>query len=318
MRLQRLTLCCLLLVLLPTLAYAKIVFKSGSDIYVMDDDGRNAKMLVKSVDGRYLAWPVWSPDGKQIAFLQDPPGAPKWPQKSNIYIINSDGTGEFRVTEGDDNEHIASWSPDGKYLVFTSDRLVKPGKGQKDAWTIHITTKALRRLTRTVSLTTAVAWSPDGKYIAYRDKTGVATTIHLMRADGSRQRELVKGVVGHFRGFPRWSVDSQSVVYYEWNGISKKFVIHNIKTNKRQVVDTPDNWIIHSACFMGSKYLLISAKPPNAETHDIYRYHLVTGEIVNLTNTPAVNDYSPDWIDDDVLSVTPQGKKKVTWGEIKE
>jgi len=69
---------------------------------------------------------------------------------------------------------------------------------------------------------------------------------------------------------------------------------------------------------MGRKYLLISAKPPSAEKHDLYRYHLVTGEIVNLTNTPAVDDYCPDWIDDAVLSVTPQGKKKVTWGEIKE
>ncbi len=317
MVLQRCIFCCLLC-LLPTLAHAKIVFWSSSDIYVVDDDGRNTTMLVKRVDGRSILWPVWSPDGKQIAFLQDPPGAPKWPQKSNIYIINSDGTGEFLVTDGDDNEHIASWSPDRKHLVFTSDRLTKPGTGQRDAWTINIATKALRRLTRTVSLTTAVAWSPDGKYIAYRDKTGVGTTIHLMRADGSGQHELVKSDGGHTRRFPRWSVDSKSVLYREWNGISTKVVIHNIKTNKRQVVDTPDNWIIHSACFMGSKYLLISAKPPNAETHDIYRYHLVTGEIVNLTNTPAVDDYGPDWIDDDVLSVSPKDKKKVTWGEEKQ
>ncbi len=328
MRLQRLTLFCLFL-LLPTLTHAKIVFKSGSDIYVMDDDGRNAKMLVKRVDGRSVLWPVWSPDGKQIAFLRRRPIVKvvlnngivrnQTPTYA-IFIINSDGTGEFLVTDGDDNEHIASWSPDGKYLVFTSDRLIEPGKGTHDAWTIHIATKALRRLTRTVSLTTAVAWSPDGKYIAYRDKTGVATTIHLMRADGSGQRELVKSVVGHYRTFPRWSVDSQSVVYNEWNGHSEKIVIHNIKTNKRQVVDTPDNWDVHGACFMGSKYLLISAEGLNGtpDKHEIYRYHLVTGEIVKLTNTPAINDYMMDWIDDDVLSVSPKDKKKVTWGTLKQ
>ena len=317
MRLQRLTLCCLLL-LLPTLTHAKIVLESGSDIYVMDDDGRNAKMLVKRVDGRSVRWPVWSPDGQQIAFLRNRPIVPKQTPTAAIFIINSDGTGEYRATEGDDAESIASWSPDGKHLVFTSDRLAKPGTVQRDAWTINIATKALRRLTRTVSLTTQVAWSPDGKYIAYRDRTKVRTTIHLMRADGSGQRELVASDGLHWRDGPRWSVESQSVLYHEFsNGISK-VVIHHIKTNHRRVVDTPNNWRIHSACFMGRKYLLISAKPPNAEKHDLYRYHRVTGEIVNLTNTPAINDYSPDWIDDAVLSVTPQGKKKVTWGEIKE
>lgn len=328
MRLHRLTLCCLLL-LLPTFTYAKIVIYSGSDINVMDDDGRNAKMLVEKVDGRSVLWPVWSPDGKQIAFLRQRPivkvvlnngivrnQTPKYA----VSIINSDGTGEFRVTEGDDGEFIASWSPDGKYLVFTSDRLAEPGTGQKDAWTINIATKALRRLTRTVSLTTEVAWSPDGKYIAYRDNTQVRTTIHLMRADGSGQHELVKSDGGHWRDGPRWSVDSQSVLYEEWNGHSETVVIHNIKTNQRQVVDTPDNWSIHGACFMGSKHLLISAKGLNGnpDKYEIYSYHLVTGDIVNLTNTPAVDDFMMDWIDDDVLSVSPKDKKKVTWGEIKQ
>ena len=309
MRLQRLILCCLLL-LLPTLVHAKIVFKSaGLGIYVMDDDGRNAKMLVKRVDGRSIAWPVWSPDGKQIAFFRFRPIIPKQKRTVAIFIINSDGTGEFRVTEGDDDEGQASWSPDGKHLVFTSDRLAKPATAQHDAWTINIETKALRRLTRTVSLTTGVTWSPDGKYIAYRDDINGHTTIHLMHPDGSGQNELVKGDGTHWRSGPSWSVDSQSVLYREWNGHSEKVIIHNIKTNKRQVVDTPDNWQIQKACFMGRKYLLIAAKPSHPDRYDIYRYHRVTGEIVNLTNTPDVDDYAPDWIDDNVLSVSPKDKK---------
>ena len=319
MRLQRLTLCCLLF-LLPTLTHAKIVFKSGSDIYVMDDDGSNLNVLASRVPGSSILWPVWSPDGKQIAFLRRRPIVPKQSPTYAIFIINSDGTGEFRVTEGDDDEGLTSWSPDGKYLAFTSDRLVIPGKGQKDVWTVNIATKALRRLTRTVSLTTEVTWSPDGKYIACRDDISGHTTIHLMLADGSGQHELVKGKGGHWRDSPSWSVDSQSVLYIEWNGHSRKVIIHNIIGNRRQVVDTPDNWSIHGACFMGSKHLLISAKGLNGnpDKYDIYRYHLVTGKIVNLTNTPAVDDYSMDWISDDVLPVSPQGKKKVTWGELKQ
>ena len=71
---------------------------------------------------------------------------------------------------------------------------------------------------------------------------------------------------------------------------------------------------------MGEKHLLISARllnkeKPRSEKYDIYRFHRVTGEIVNLTNTPALNEISMDWIGDDVLPVSPRGKKKSNVGD---
>ena len=69
--------------------------------------------------------------------------------------------------------------------------------------------------------------------------------------------------------------------------------------------------------------MLISLRPwdkekPNVSKFDIYRYHLVTGEIVNLTNNPASDDFSMDWISDDVLPVSPKGKITLTWGTLKQ
>ncbi len=332
--------CLLICLLIPTFTHAKIVFKSYRDdsrsLYVMDDNGRN----VQRVTTDSVTWPVWSPDGKQIAFSKHLPVAPGQSQQKAIFIINSDGSNLRRLTD-DHEENLnggrlfetnCSWSPDGQHIVFTSGRHTIPGKAQSDLYTIHLETKVMRRLTRGESLSAFPTWSPDGKYIAYRDtplnRIGYPT-IFVMHADGSGKHELAEGDADRYRLFPRWSVDSQSVVYIEdtlgfvagvFDRVLEKAVIHNIKTGKRRIVDTPDNWSIHSACFMGRKYLLITAKgmDGNPSEYDIYRYHLVTGEIVNLTNTPAASELFMDWISDDVLPVTPQDKKKVTWGTLKE
>ena len=330
MGLQRMFFCCLLL-LLPTFAHAKIVFLSRgvgpAYMYVMDDDGSNPKRFTTIS----LTWPVWSPDGKQIAFSKFLPTGPKGGQRKAIVIINNDGSNEHRLTDDhEDNlngnrvyETNCDWSPDGQHMVFKSAR-----SGRSEIWTINLKTKNLRQLTDTEGSSVFPSWSPDGKYIAYRDDPPRGfSTIYVMLSNGNRQRELAPGDSSLRRNFPRWSLDSQSVVYTEetfrlvggqYRNVLDKVVIHNINTDKRQIVDTPDNWSIHSACYMGSNLLLISAKSKdgNPDKFEFYRFNLVTGKIVRLTNTPT-NEYIMDWISDDVLPVLPKGKKKVTWGTVK-
>lgn len=319
---KRIILYCLLICfLIPMLTDAKIVFKSYRDgsrsLYVMDDDGSNLQRLTASPG----LWPAWSPDGKQIAFNAKPPEVPLWPQIYAIYIINSDGTGEHRLTDEVAVDSHPTWSPNGKDIAFNSNRPSKPGEAVSDIWWINIATKELRRLTRMADWRiTHPRWSPDGEYIAYQ--RGV--DIYLMRPDGrGRHNKIGKGT------WPEWSPDSQSVVCMEEGHdalgklLTHKVVIISIKTGKRQVLETPDDIVIHTICFMGNKYVLISLRPWDKEKrhgskYDIYSYHLVTGEMVNLTNTPAVDDFFMDWISDDVLPVSPKGKITVTWGKLKQ
>ena len=334
MILQRFILCSLLF-LLPTFVDAKIVYLTvprgagPAYMYVMDDDGRNSKSLTNY---SWPSWPVWSPDGKQIAFSKGLPPGPTGRQRKAIVIINTDGSNEHRLTDDhEDNlngnrvyETNCDWSPDGQHMVFKSAR-----SGRSEIWTINLKTKNLRQLTDTDGLSTFPSWSPDGKYIAYRDDPPRGfSTIYVMLSNGNRQRELAPGDSELRRNFPRWSLDSQSVVYTEetfrlvggqYRNVLDKVVIHNINTDKRQIVDTPDNWSIHSACYMGSNLLLISAKSKdgNPDKFEFYQFNLVTGKIVRLTDTPA-DEFIMDWISDDVLPVLPKGKKKVTWGTVKQ
>lgn len=59
--------------------------------------------------------PQWSPDGKRIVYTV------KASQASEIYIANSDGTGQVALSMGPSSRDTEpSWSPDGKQIVFSS------------------------------------------------------------------------------------------------------------------------------------------------------------------------------------------------------
>jgi Tol biopolymer transport system component len=64
--------------------------------------------------------PRWSPDGTRLVFetYGSTPGGP-----NAIFVVNADGTGRRRLTEGPDQN--PAWSPDGKWIIF--DRHVPYG-----------------------------------------------------------------------------------------------------------------------------------------------------------------------------------------------
>ena len=59
--------------------------------------------------------PVWSPDGKRIAFESDR-GSPD--AHYAVFIINRDGSGLVQVTDYALNATHPVWSRDGKHMVF--------------------------------------------------------------------------------------------------------------------------------------------------------------------------------------------------------
>ena len=80
----------------------------------MDADGSNVRRLTSHRAMDY--WPVWSPDGKRLAFTSNRDG------NYEIYVMNADGTGLRNLTRHRGQDNYATWSPDGKRLAFISNR----------------------------------------------------------------------------------------------------------------------------------------------------------------------------------------------------
>src|SRR6267143_4682541 len=95
----------------------KIAFVSNRDnasfIYTMNADGSNIQLLTDKLLN--CNGPAWSPDGQKIAFVTGGGSLFGLQQTaSDVYTVNSDGSGLTKLISDSGNNRGLSWSPDGK------------------------------------------------------------------------------------------------------------------------------------------------------------------------------------------------------------
>lgn len=83
----------------------------NSEVVVSDLDGGNEINLSRSA--AYDGWPMWSPDGRWIAFCSNRTGHPNAGQ---LFLIRPDGGEAHQLTDGNVSYTQHSWSADGKFL----------------------------------------------------------------------------------------------------------------------------------------------------------------------------------------------------------
>jgi Tol biopolymer transport system component len=84
------------------------------EICVVDSNGRNRLQLTDN----HISddFPVWSPDGHQIAYVS---GSER--VEADIYVADVDAGNPINVTHNPASYGIPHWSPSGEYLLFASN-----------------------------------------------------------------------------------------------------------------------------------------------------------------------------------------------------
>jgi eukaryotic-like serine/threonine-protein kinase len=148
--------------------------------------------------------PVWSPDGKRIAFTQRHVGA------LDIYVKDASGSGKEELLFSDkDDKALSDWSPDGRYLLYTSAPTAQ-------AASIYYLPLSDDRKPQVFvqgagpGLIYGGVFSPDGKWVAYTSRESGRSEVYLTsfpQASGKWQVSTSGG------SQPRWRHDGKAMVY---------------------------------------------------------------------------------------------------------
>jgi Tol biopolymer transport system component len=142
-----------------------------ADLWVYDMERNVGSRL--TFDDAQDTNPVWSPDGKRIAFTSNRDG------KSGVYVRAADGTGDAELLfSGEGRSEPWAWSPDGNYIAFNY------GVGKFDIWILPLDGGDAYPFMATDFDEGYCRFSPDGRWLAYLSNESGRYDLYLTRFPG--------------------------------------------------------------------------------------------------------------------------------------
>ncbi|MDX6695754.1 MAG: TolB protein [Blastocatellia bacterium] len=226
---------------------------------------------------------------------------------TEIYVVNSDGTGQTRLTNNGLDDRFPAWSPDGAQIIFESNR-------EGSTFNIYrMNADGSNQIPITASTSPwsnfDPAWSPDGNRIAFvSNRAGAGQAdIWTMRADGNDALKLTTsqlydtGTINEVYGAslePAWSPDGSKIAFTSRRDGNFNLDIYvmnadgssqtRLTTNAAE--DRDPTWSPD-----GSKIAFTSTRDGN---HEIYVMNADGSNQVNVTNFPNGNEAQPSWSQD--------------------
>ncbi|MDE2275603.1 MAG: PD40 domain-containing protein, partial [Burkholderiales bacterium] len=198
----------------------QVAFAFEGNLFVVPTQGGPARLLVGN--GHHSFQPMWSPDGRSIAYASDVFG------NFDVFIVSADGGASRRLTANSVPEVPLGFTPDGREVLFRAQR----GDARSDAMfpvrpvgqLYAVGVEGGRRPHQVLSIPVMHAqYDRSGRHLLYEDWKGyenewrkhqispVARDIWLYDAASGQHRRLT--TFGGEDRNPVWSPDEKSVLY---------------------------------------------------------------------------------------------------------
>jgi Tol biopolymer transport system component/predicted Ser/Thr protein kinase len=171
----------------------------GADLWILDVgrgvDSRFTSRSVVSIE------PVWSPDGRTIAFASGPP--------FNIFSKDSSGaSAEQRLTSSPNPQFPMDWSSDGRFILFAEAALGT----QTDLWMLPTapSDSKPRPYLQTPFNEDMGRFSPDTRWVAYQSDESGRYEIYIDAFPEPRGKVRISTGGG---AFPQWGAGGRELYY---------------------------------------------------------------------------------------------------------
>ncbi|HUZ56623.1 MAG TPA: hypothetical protein VMU94_29365 [Streptosporangiaceae bacterium] len=274
-----------------------------SFLYVVPPSGGPPRALLSPSQAARLVSvsdPVWSPDGRRIAFTA---GCPTCTPR--LYVVSAMGTDLHEIPTGPDGVHSPGWSPRGNAIVFARQR----GEEQFIA-TVNLRTDRVRLVNTEPdgadNTDSTPAWSPDGRRIVFaRELHHENVTLWVIPAAGGSLQPLIRRNRALDQSHPRWSPDGRSIVYMQavTPSVTWDLYVLDTRTGKvRRLTDDPHNEFDPAWAPDGKSVVFASDAASAAGFRSLYVLRADGSGLRRLTDATA-DDSMPSW--------SPDGKEIV-------
>jgi len=187
-----------------------VAFSYLGDVWVVEAIGGVARPV--TMHEKHDIYPVFSPDGKKIAFSSNRHGS------YDVFVVPVQGGKPTRLTFDSADDFVNAWSPDGKSILFTSNRgIAFPPRSE--LYAVPATGGRAKRVSAFEGRDGV--FSPDGEMIAYVRGPGTwyrkyyqgsaNDDIWIADADGTNNRRLTD-YIGQDTS-PMWAADGRAIYY---------------------------------------------------------------------------------------------------------
>ena len=224
----------------------------------------------------------------------------------DIYVMNTDGGGQEKLTDNNAFDGYPVWSPDGRKICFESNR-----DGIFQIFIMDHDGKNQIKVTDGRFDNRYPAWSPDGKMIAYQSKRKKGLQVYVI--DLEKKKETMVTDAWYRSGLPNWSPDGKKIAFTANKLLGWGVYVMNRDGSDIRALSTKGGSCRPNWSPDGRKIAYVSQEAD--KKGDIWVMNQDGSEKRRLTTDSENYDYYPSWSPDGkwIVYANTSHKQKGNW-----